>query len=51
MTVSIGVADPGPGARAVEQVIESADQALYRAKHSGRNRVEPAHPKPKRNIA
>jgi hypothetical protein len=20
---------------------------LYRAKHSGRNRVEPAHPKPK----
>jgi diguanylate cyclase (GGDEF)-like protein len=51
VTVSIGVADPGPGARAVEQVIESADQALYRAKHSGRNRVEPAHPKPKRNIA
>ena len=51
VTVSIGVAEPGPGTRAVEQVIESADQALYRAKHSGRNRVEPAHPKPKRNIA
>jgi len=51
VTVSIGVAEPGPGTRAVEQVIESADQALYRAKHSGRNRVEPAHSKPKRNIA
>ena len=51
VTVSIGVAEPGPGTRAVEQVIESADQALYRAKHSGRNRVAPAHPKPKRNIA
>jgi diguanylate cyclase (GGDEF)-like protein len=51
VTVSIGVAEPGPGTRAIEQVIESADQALYRAKHSGRNRVEPAHPKPKRNIA
>jgi diguanylate cyclase (GGDEF)-like protein len=51
VTVSIGVAEPGPGTRAVDQVIESADQALYRAKHSGRNRVEPAHPKPKRNIA
>ena len=51
VTVSIGVAEPGPGTRAVEQVIESADQALYRAKHSGRNRVELAHPKPKRNIA
>jgi GGDEF domain-containing protein len=51
VTVSIGVAEPRPGTRAVEQVIESADQALYRAKQSGRNRVELAHPKPKRNIA
>ena len=55
VTVSIGVSEPDTKARAPEQVIQAADKALYRAKESGRNRVEfgiatrPA--KPKRNIA
>jgi len=40
VTVSIGVAEPGTRYRQPEQVIQAADQALYRAKHNGRNRVE-----------
>ena len=40
VTVSIGVAEPGPNMREVEQVIQAADKALYRAKKAGRNRVE-----------
>ena len=40
VTVSIGVAEPSTRYRQPEQVIQSADQALYRAKHKGRNRVE-----------
>src|SRR5580692_4911369 len=40
VTVSIGVAEPGPKMREVEQVILAADKALYRAKKAGRNRVE-----------
>ena len=40
VTVSIGVAEPKARIRAVEDVIQAADQALYRAKQSGRNRVE-----------
>ncbi len=40
VTVSIGVAEPGPKMREVEQVIQAADKALYRAKKAGRNRVE-----------
>ena len=55
MTVSIGVSEPDTKARAPEQVIQVADKALYRAKQSGRNRVEPGvaprPAKPKRNIA
>jgi diguanylate cyclase (GGDEF)-like protein len=39
ITVSIGIADGGPGGESPEAVFERADQALYRAKKSGRNRV------------
>jgi diguanylate cyclase len=38
ITVSVGVAAFAPG-DTPESVFERADQALYRAKHSGRNRV------------
>jgi GGDEF domain-containing protein len=40
VTVSIGVAEPSTRNRQPEQVIQAADQALYRAKNKGRNRVE-----------
>jgi diguanylate cyclase (GGDEF)-like protein len=40
VTVSIGVAEPSTKNRKVDQVIEAADKALYRAKEGGRNRVE-----------
>ncbi len=55
VTVSIGAAEPNGRHRSVEQVIQAADQALYRAKQSGRNRVELSSPprtaRLKRNIA
>ncbi len=39
-TISVGVAGfPSTKAETVEQLIEAADQALYRAKHAGRNYV------------
>ncbi|MEY4580661.1 MAG: hypothetical protein RL701_5364 [Pseudomonadota bacterium] len=38
-TVSIGVAELQPGQDAT-RVVQTADSALYRAKHNGRNRVE-----------
>jgi diguanylate cyclase (GGDEF)-like protein len=44
VTVSIGAAEPNARFRSVEQVIQAADQALYRAKQSGRNRVEFSSP-------
>jgi diguanylate cyclase (GGDEF)-like protein len=48
VTVSIGVAEPSTRNRQPEQVIQAADQALYRAKHKGRNRVELAFTAPLR---
>ncbi len=48
VTVSIGVAEPSTRYRQPEQVIQAADQALYRAKHKGRNRVELASTAPLR---
>ncbi|MBZ5569552.1 MAG: GGDEF domain-containing protein [Acidobacteriia bacterium] len=42
VTVSIGVAEATARSSAPELVIEAADQALYRAKNNGRNRVEAA---------
>lgn len=44
VTVSIGVAEPGAKNATVEQVIEAADKALYRAKNAGRNRIESDKP-------
>jgi len=40
ITVSMGVAEPATGGEDVNQVIRLADQALYRAKANGRNRIE-----------
>lgn len=40
VTVSVGAAEPGTKMKEVEQVIKAADKALYRAKQSGRNRIE-----------
>jgi diguanylate cyclase (GGDEF)-like protein len=53
VTVSIGVAEPHSKTQEVEQVIQAADKALYRAKKAGRNRVETAAESRsrKRNIA
>ncbi|MCW5669475.1 MAG: GGDEF domain-containing protein, partial [Hydrogenophaga sp.] len=42
LTVSVGVASWRPGWHTVGQVLAAADQALYRAKEAGRNRVEAA---------
>jgi diguanylate cyclase (GGDEF)-like protein len=39
VTVSIGVAQPGAALRTAAQVLKAADEALYRAKQAGRNRV------------
>jgi diguanylate cyclase (GGDEF)-like protein len=43
VSVSAGVAEYAPG-ESVSSLVERADQALYRAKQSGRNRVESAAP-------
>ena len=39
VTVSIGVAAPSGKARTPMQVVKAADEALYRAKKGGRNRL------------
>jgi diguanylate cyclase (GGDEF)-like protein len=39
VTVSIGFAAPGEAAAEPMQVLKAADEALYRAKQGGRNRV------------
>ena len=50
VTVSIGVAAGGAGSERVapavqvERVLRAADEALYRAKRDGKNRVERALP-------
>ena len=45
VTVSIGVAQYRPsGGDDAEQLLSRADQALYAAKHGGRNRVQASRP-------
>lgn len=39
VTISIGLATRGEGRRGTSEVLKAADQALYRAKGKGRNRV------------
>ncbi len=39
VTMSIGVASLGPNDRSVDALIRRADQAMYKAKQAGRNRV------------
>ncbi|MFB3917028.1 MAG: diguanylate cyclase [Terriglobales bacterium] len=51
VTVSIGVAELGQDDITVQDVIRSADRALYRAKELGRNRVELWSPRPSRSNA
>jgi two-component system, cell cycle response regulator len=40
ITISMGIATyPTPGLRSIDDLIHAADEALYQAKESGRNRV------------
>jgi diguanylate cyclase (GGDEF)-like protein len=43
VTVSIGVAQRTPAHLPSDEVVRAADEALYRAKHGGRNRIEGGH--------
>ena len=49
VTVSIGVAEPTASVNNFEAVLKFADEALYRAKRAGRNRVEVADRQRKRS--
>jgi diguanylate cyclase (GGDEF)-like protein len=40
VTLSIGIATAHSGDRDFDMLLSRADQALYKAKHNGRNRVE-----------
>lgn len=51
VTVSIGVAEPCASLPTLEHVLHAADKALYRAKDSGRNRVEVWSGRARRAIA
>ena len=44
LTVSIGVAEKSAKHANIDQLIKSADEALYHAKQNGRNRTEKARP-------
>jgi len=46
VTVSIGVAAVASGCESVDELIAQADQALYDAKHDGRNRTRVAEDDP-----
>ena len=39
MTISCGVASWGPGFESATAIVQAADEALYEAKRTGRNRV------------
>lgn len=46
ITVSIGIAEAQPDMRDVGDLLKNADQALYIAKRTGRNRIVPARKRP-----
>ncbi len=46
ITISLGVAELQPGVTSLDVLLQQADQALYQAKQSGRNRVCVYHPTP-----
>ncbi len=50
MTVSIGIAEWRPGAGDLAQLVSLADEALYRAKENGRDRIVLAEPPKTRDL-